>query len=673
MGLALPLALFGLLLAGVPILAHLVRRSDVPTRALPTVELLARAIAESRRRVRIVDPLLLALRIALVAALGIAVTGPYVERSVAYGSGGLASVAIVIDDSMSMARTGEGGAGTLSALARERARAAIEALPEGSEVALVLAGRPARTLAPRSTARRDVLAALEESEDPGARSTDLEGAIALAARQLSGAAHSDRRILVLSDFATQAGETLPSAPSGIRLDLEPIGPAQTPNLTLASVDAAPDPTLEGSLSVAVTVRGFGVSVDHATVAITSGARELARAEVALVDGAGRAMLHILAPDETTAAAEARILDAHDALPMDDARAFLLRPSSALRVLLVDGDPRPLSRRAVAMGGASTRFLAQALALAPSDGPRFIVRRTDVETFASGDEPADVIALADVDVARQDVARRTRAALDAGAGLLVAGGDHVHGGASALADRLPARIVGVSDVARIGLFSGSNPLRSRDEGLARVSITRALSLDATRPDQVALRFDDASPALVIDRDVRTAVLALPLDDAGSDLPLHPGFVALAVELLRALAPVGSMPDEPVAPDALPSLTVPSGTRRVEILTPAGAVLPFDGDAARSIDLSSLTAPGAYGVRVTDATGTHELPRAAFVIAPVLEESRLERGAMGTAESSTPQATSASRIQTRIAPWFFGLAGLLALAEAAARRPRTRLAV
>lgn len=667
MGLGLPLALLGLALAGVPILAHLVRRSDVPTRALPTVALLARALAESRRQVRVVDPLLLALRIALVAALAIAVTAPYSERSVAYGTGALASVAIVLDDSMSMARTVEGD-GTLWALAQTRAREAIEALPEGSEIAIVAAGRPARAIAPRTAVRREALTALDEMAAPGARSTGLADAIALAARQLSGAAHSDRRILVLSDFATRDGDDVRDAPSGIRLDREVLGPEMTPNVAIASISAAPDPTIEGSVSVIVAVRALGATVDQVTVVIAIGDRELARADVPLVDGGGRTTLHVLPPDETATSAEVRILDTHDALTLDDTRAFLLRPSSALRVLLVDGDPRPLSRRAVATGGASTRFLAQALALAPNDGPRFVVRRTDVETFASGQESADVIALADVDLTREDVARRARAALDAGTGLLVAGGDHVRGGATALAERIPARIVTAQDVARTGLFAGPAALRSRDEGLSRVAITRALVLDAPRPDQVALRFDDASPALVVDREARTAVLALPLDDAGSDLPLHPGFVALAVELFRALAPGGSMPDEAVSPDALPALTVPAGTSRVEILAPGGGVIGFEDDLSRPIDLTSLATPGAYRVRTTDGGGTHDLTRASFVIAPTLDESRLERAPVVDAAPAAGTDTSESRVRTRLAPWCFALAGLLALAEAWARRSR-----
>ncbi|MFO0681322.1 MAG: BatA and WFA domain-containing protein [Sandaracinus sp.] len=665
MGLGVPLALIGLALAAVPVLAHLVRRSDVPERRLPTVALLERAVAESRRRVRVNDPLLLALRIALVTLLALAVAAPFVESEVAYGSGGLASVTIVLDDSMSMGR--REGERTLFEDARARARDAIHALPEGAEVSVVLGGAPARVLVPRTTARDEAARALDDVALPGARGTDVEGAMALAARQLAAAAHAERRVLVLSDLALREDEALPSAPSGVRLDVETFGPALTPNLAIASVDAAEDPTIEGSMSVSVTVRAFGADEDHVEIGIATGDRVLARETMSLVDAGGRLTLHVLVPEGVTSA-EARILDGGDALPLDDARAFSFEPSSAVRVLLVDGDPHPLGQAALGVGGASTRFVAQALALAPEGGPRFAVRRTDVETFLSSDETADVVALADVDVSREDVARRTRAAMEAGAGLLVAGGDHVHGGSSPLADRLAAHLVSVTGEARVGLSAGEAALPTRDEGLARVQITRALALDAP-PERVALRFADGTPALAIDRAQRSAVLATSLDDAWSDLPLHPGFLATAVELFRALAPEGTMPSGALAPGTLPALRAPSGTSRVEIEAPDGSIVAFTDGLEAPIDLGSLASPGAYTVRVTDASGTHPLPRASFVLAAPLDESHLERRLSAGEAGETPATRSRTRVRSPLGPWVFGLAGLVALAEAWARRART----
>src|SRR6185295_20018843 len=116
----------------------------VPEVALPTIVLLERARVRTRRRARIVDVLLLCLRVAIVLAGALAVAAPYSVVRLAWGDGTRASVAIVLDDSLSMARR-EGGR-TLLATARDRAATIVASLPEGSEVSLVLAGAPPRVI-----------------------------------------------------------------------------------------------------------------------------------------------------------------------------------------------------------------------------------------------------------------------------------------------------------------------------------------------------------------------------------------------------------------------------------------------------------------------------------------------------------------------------------------------
>lgn len=668
MGLALPLALLGLALAAIPVLAHLLRQSDVPSRALPTVALLARAIAASRRRVRVVDPWLLALRIALVVMLALAVAAPFTEREVAFGSGGLASVAVVIDDSMSMGRTERGG--TPFEGARARAIQALAALPDGSEISVVLAGSPARVAIPRTTDRLAVEHALADLEPPAARGTALEDAVDLASRQLAGAAHSDRRILVLSDLAGRAAEDGIVPPSGIGLSIEPFGESSLPNVAIASVDATEDPTLEGSLSVAVTLRSFDSTAESAALSIVHDGRTLASEQVALAGGGGRATLRVLAPDDGDPTAEVRIEVPGDSLALDDARGLLMRAPSATRVLLVDGNAEPLSRRVVGSGGASTRYVAQALALSPPEIGSVITHRTDVDAFVTGDESADVIVLADVDIERGDVAARVRTMVEAGTGLLVAAGDHVRAGASAIPELLPGRVTSVALTERTGLVSGPAALGSRDQGLSAVRVQRALVLDPERPDEVALAFADGAPALLIDRAQRTALFALALDDSSSDLPFHPGFVPLALELAHALSRPGAAPDAAFSPDAAPALTVAPGTTRIEIVRPDRSIVGLEGDALdRPIALSQFTAPGAYRVRVTSSAGTREETRSAFVVAPPIEESNLRRSSDASAVASAAGPRTTSTVRDSLAPWFFALAGVLALAEALVRRNRT----
>lgn len=174
MGLSAPLALLAAALVGLPIAAHLVRRADVERRVLPTVALLRRVVVRDRRRARITEPWLLALRIAAVVLAVLALSGPFVVDRLAYGDGSALSVVLVVDDSASMARALEGDRSALDE-ARERARDVIRSVGEGSEIALVAAGSPPRLLVPRSPDRDAALAALERMR-VGARHTDLDGA-----------------------------------------------------------------------------------------------------------------------------------------------------------------------------------------------------------------------------------------------------------------------------------------------------------------------------------------------------------------------------------------------------------------------------------------------------------------------------------------------------------------
>src|SRR5690606_23189868 len=212
-GFEAPLALFALVAAGLPIVAHLLRRQDLPLRKLPTIALLRRAEASSKRRVRLVDLLLLAVRIALIAIAALAIAKPFVRVTLAYGDGTVASVAIVVDDSMSMGGRGEP---TLLAQALERAGEVIESLPDGSEVSVVLGGAPARVLVARTGELAGAARALDGVPRESARGTDLLTAIGLAERELAGARHADRRLLVLTDGAAHAGlegASLPRDPS----------------------------------------------------------------------------------------------------------------------------------------------------------------------------------------------------------------------------------------------------------------------------------------------------------------------------------------------------------------------------------------------------------------------------------------------------------------------------
>jgi hypothetical protein len=669
MGFETPLALLALAAAGLPILLHLLRRQDLPRRVLPTVALLRRAEAASKKRVRIVDLLLLAVRVLLLAAIAIGIAGPLLRVTLAYGDGSVASVAIVIDDSLSMGGRGDP---TLLAQAAERAAQAVRSLPEGSEVALVMGGTPARVVVPRTDVPARVLSALEALSPISARGTDLSAAIDLAERELAGARHTERRMLVLSDFTAQATSAELEPESGIDATFERIGPeAAQPNASVTGARATPDPTQPGRLSIAVELRAHGMDGRTVEVVVRRAERELARQPARIGQGGARATLSVEGGARDPGLVAAIGLD--DAIEIDDERAFLARPATGARVLIVTGAASALGRTDEA------RFLARAIDLAPEEGGALTRRRVDAETLATMElDEADVVVLANVPAPSERTAAKLRAHVAGGGGLFIAPGDAFDARAYAarFGDLLPAR----PEAPRMGEIAGPAPSPGNDlvpesgSGLEAVRTHRRLALEGA--EDAPLRFGDGAPALVLGDhgDGRVALLATSLDDSWSDFPYRPGYLPAVVSVLRRIAPRGSSAPTSGPPGVPVRVEVPPGTVRARVVTPDGeAIERSERELEEPIELENTHTPGLYRVELAREDGAlAPEPRLAFVVAPPPEESDLTPGEVPSGVHGAARSSAAATVSRPLAPWFFLLAGLLALAEAALRLRAAHLA-
>ncbi len=662
MGFETPLLLVALAAAGLPIVAHLLRRRDLPVRLLPTVALLRRAEASSRRRMRLVDLLLLIARVLLVAALAFAIAQPFLAITLPYGDGTAASVAIVVDDSMSA--TGR-GAPTPFEEARARALAIVESLPPGSEVAHVLGGAPARVLVSRGDDLDASRAALAElAPDPG-RGTDVLGAIERARHELAGAHHAARRMVVLSDHARHAGlAEVPVAP-GIQVAFEVVG-ADAPIENAAVVDARAtlDPTTPDLVSIAVELRGSpGLGERPAELTLERGGRVIANTSVELGERGARATLH--APIDPLDPAATVVLDVDDAIDLDDRRGVLIRPPAGVRILVVDGDPHPVR------GNDEARFVARAIELAPERGGALQRRIVDPDTFAAMElARLEVIVLANVETPSPVSVARLREHVTAGGGLLIAPGDHfdARAMAAALGDLWPARPLDAITGDVPGPHgAGAELVPEGADGLGRATTRRRIGFEALPPGTSApLRFGDGSPAMVLFRhgEGTVAALATTLDDDWTDLPYQPGFLPLIVRTMRLLAPSESTSDAPHAPGDVVRFRAPAGARQLRLLDPDGDARTFDDlDAELAI---AATRPGVYRAEVAtrDRPLTAE-PRLAFVVAPPGDESDLTPAEPPAAAGPELDDPGGAVVRRPLAPWLFALAGILALAEATLR--------
>lgn len=197
------LALFVGVLVGAPLAAHLFRRRRSEEVTFAPTRLVDPSPPAARRRSKLEDRALFAVRALSVLALAVLGATPLVrcsKLSLARKGGASVALAIVLDDSLSMRAPAGPGARPRFELARESARELLDGLESGDSVAIVLAGKPARVAlatTPDLTAARETLAKLGPSD----RATDLDGALALARGLVGEVPQPDRRVVLFSDLA----------------------------------------------------------------------------------------------------------------------------------------------------------------------------------------------------------------------------------------------------------------------------------------------------------------------------------------------------------------------------------------------------------------------------------------------------------------------------------------
>lgn len=674
MGLELPLALLGLLAGVLPWLAHRIRRRDMPVVALPTLSFLKQAEAAQRRRRNLSDLLLLAARIGLFIALCMALTAPYVTARVTFGDGEVSSAVIVIDDSMSMQREYDGS--SLLTRAVDRAADAIGALPRGSEVAVVLAGRPARVWLERTDDLEAAIARVRELPPRSHRGTDLAGALTLSRRKLATSDKKRRRMLVLSDFAVHARfDPAEDRDGGIEAVYERLAPAPAiGNAHIDSVSAAPDPTQPGRWTLAVTVQAYGEVPAQVPLRVEGAGETSERQMVAMRDGRGRVLASIAQPAR---GADPRIrlsLELDDALPEDNQRDLLVGEQAAVRVLLVNGDPHPANDR------DELHYVARALSLAPADALRTHLRSVDAAMLEHHDlSRADVVVMANVPAPSEPYVARLSEFVRRGGGVVVTGGDHVDPQRynAVLEELLGVHLSASEKVGSLGFAEpeDSSFLPHGLAGLHNARVTRRLRSDG--PAEVRLSYADGVPALFIHRVGRGRVLLFTstLDADWTDLPLRPGFLALATGLVRAAAGERADLRTPRAPGEPALLPVAPGATLMEIVSPDDVRHRFDGLEGPLLTFADTELSGAYRVTVASGQGGARFaPELSFVVPPPDDEADLREGdaLRGLAAGRAGAAGSASSAQVRkpLARFLLLLAAVFGVLETGLRSLRLR---
>lgn len=670
-----PALLLGLLAMAIPPIIHLIHRRKAVRVRFPALELIRRANKKTARQFRVRQLLLMLVRSLLLGLVAFAMARPYVSHEVegvagASESGG--TTILVVDAAWPMGFVLDGE--SLLDRARLQGGRILDALGASGMSALVVAGE--KVVAPIGAPTADlgqIRGHLDEVKVSHGFGT-LDEAVTRAYELLAEAPpQGGRRVAVLT---TAAGATraLPRPPDGSGIALLPIdvaGGKAEGNRALIEVSPRPAPDVgQGVWRVDARIANYGAApVERLPVHLEIDGEVKVRGFVTL--GPGESTVKTFnAEVPGDAQARAAVVLEPDALEADDRVAFWLRPAPRLRLLAVNGDPRPTPQR------DELFYLERAVGPGTETGARVALTVIQADALEKQKLDAfDVVLLANVGRLGEAAAAGLSTYVRAGGGLFVTMGDRVDPGA---ADGLNARIGqllprALREARQSGDAAASaegrdrrlaaptwfernhpilkvfpDPLRT---SLARVGVSRYMLLDPA-PDasgEVVIGLDEGAPYLLVravDRG-RVALLTGSLDRDWGDLPIRPDFVPLVQQILRHLTRVPEGSGQPVLLGRpVPVPVDDPRISRVQIQAPDGRLASSErpvGGAPTPWTFADTQLPGLYQVSPDPPLpGLETLPGFAVTLDPAgadLRPAKTEPDAqktpLATAESAAPK--------------------------------------
>ncbi|MCU0727442.1 MAG: BatA domain-containing protein, partial [Planctomycetes bacterium] len=651
-----PGLLWGLLLAAVPILIHLLARRRYRTIRWAAQEFLRAAFRKNQKRLRVENLLLLIIRTALVVLLVFALARPYVSGAVA-GAVGSRPVhyAVLLDNSYSMGFND--GLSTPFERALREARKVVDRLGREDSFSLYLtvddfsgsrAGTPRSIL--KDSHDREKLNALLGRLSAGTASSGasrLADALAVLADELSST-RPGQQVVVLSDLTRHSFEGGPSTPGAAdreedaedgtvrtlrdlfeeiarkeaSISLVDVGVSAAASAGVVSLAPAEDrPLVERNQEDFVArVANHGpapVSLDVVFRADGENKGSV-RVDLPAAPERGRAPETAVRFTFPPLAAGPQVFSAEipaDGLRADDTRYYAAKVRERIRILAVDGDPMPDQGLS-----PETVYLKHAVAPMPD---RMEMEVIDYQGFLTKDlEPFDLVILANVERLREDKVRLLEEFVSGGGGLIVFLGDRVDPG---LLNRdlfkegdglLPGQIASepvlldrdrsevrfdLTDLPAHPLLDAIFGVAEDPEGFMKALAPRVwgfypLTLPATSPVLIRLSDAERRPALVEKRfgAGRVLLFTTAADLDWSDLPR-----IMIVPLLHEAVHYAVRHD-PARLNLLPfepfAREVSERVMDVQVSTPGGGrerVTPVTGEDRRSkVRFTGTVEPGPY---------------------------------------------------------------------------------
>jgi hypothetical protein len=343
---------WGIALASVPIIVHLINRLRYRKVRFAAMEFLLKSQQRNRRRLMIEQLLLLLLRIAIVAAILVLVSRLVLDPSALWAfRGGKSHHVVLLDDSGSMRdRWGETSAFKEGLAIVRRLVAEGERRPGTQQCTLLLLSDPEHPLYQKRDVNNTFVVELEntfERLECKHQSLDLVTGVEAAARLMSQDAAAGRHLHIVSDFREKDWRDRPAlraaflsaAKTGASIDLaKTVGEAHD-NLAITDLGGEVRTAAVGvPVRLSATIHNFGTKVaKHVRLAILADGVALARSvEIEQLEANQDVKRDIDVTFKKPGKHTIELQLPDDSLPSDNKRVAAVEINIANPVLIIDG-------------------------------------------------------------------------------------------------------------------------------------------------------------------------------------------------------------------------------------------------------------------------------------------------------------------------------------------------
>ncbi|MCL2647491.1 MAG: BatA domain-containing protein [Phycisphaerales bacterium] len=433
--------LFGLGLAAVPIIIHILNRRRFQVVEWPPMKYLKLTLRKNRKRIRIEQMILLAMRVLAVVLLILAVARPVVSQG---WGGGLAALlpgkartsrVIVIDDSLSMGYTVAGR--TAFAVGQQAAKDLIKGaggVGKQDSLTLMVTSLPRTPLVRDASLQEagkfaELVSGLTVTETASNWAAVFEGIEAA----LTAASFSNREVVLITDMrragwtteVTAAANRLAAKWGGVPLRIVDVGDRRTENVAVLKFEMQDAIALPGQpvhlVAVVRNQTGAAMTGVQATLMVDGEGRSVMLPALA-VEGAGGTGGGVEVPltvsFEEVGTHVLSLTVGKDAMPGDDTWYLVVNVRPTVTVMLVDGEPSAQAFE------SETDFLALAYSIGAK--PWNVQRVTEIDARRLKMEPPDVLVLANVAALTNEQVETIEGLVQNGMGLMIFTGELVDG-------------------------------------------------------------------------------------------------------------------------------------------------------------------------------------------------------------------------------------------------------